>query len=177
MLFTKYSAWKPAFCHHSPPSQTKVYKNKLRGCWAEAERDIVDSRYASYVIPYADFTRQCKNINIIHPLKIKITYKTNMKVLSFFFFDSWLTLPFPCLLNRDDTFTHEVNVSVEDMVMLTATWSGFNNFCQKNGEAAGEKLLDKYRNKLMDILNVPTSPEETVFTKRTPFFLLMARKP
>ncbi|CAL8099956.1 unnamed protein product [Orchesella dallaii] len=76
---------------------------------------------------------------------------------------------------RDESFCHDVESTVEDMVMYTATWSGFNNFCKKNGDEAGLKLLEKYRNKLMEILNVPTSPAETYFTKRSSYFMLMGR--
>ncbi|XP_021963965.1 putative methyltransferase DDB_G0268948 isoform X2 [Folsomia candida] len=76
---------------------------------------------------------------------------------------------------RDDTLYHEMPTSVSDIVNYCFTWSGYQNFVKQHGENEGIKLLAKFQDRVMTVLDVSTSPEDTMLTRRTSFFLLMAR--
>ncbi|CAG7659271.1 unnamed protein product [Allacma fusca] len=62
------------------------------------------------------------------------------------------------------------------------TWSGFQRFCEVNGNEAGEDVINDFRKRLLDIigedldLEEQKAPDDVVIKAVTPFFLLLARK-
>jgi len=42
---------------------------------------------------------------------------------------------------------HEMETRVSDIANYCYTWSGYQNFIKKNGEAEGLKLIQKFQNR------------------------------
>nr|XP_045612910.1 putative methyltransferase DDB_G0268948 isoform X1 [Procambarus clarkii]XP_045612912.1 putative methyltransferase DDB_G0268948 isoform X1 [Procambarus clarkii]XP_045612913.1 putative methyltransferase DDB_G0268948 isoform X1 [Procambarus clarkii] len=78
---------------------------------------------------------------------------------------------------RDDTHFKDKMATVAELTGYITTWSGYQNFKSKNGDAAAQKILDDFQNRIMTTLNVTTSPEDTEICLRFKYFLLMGRKP
>jgi len=76
---------------------------------------------------------------------------------------------------RDDLCYYEMPTCVSDAVDCCYSWSGYQNFVRDNGREKGVKLLEGLQQRIMSTLNVDTSPKDTILTRRTSFFLLMAR--
>jgi len=84
-------------------------------------------------------------------------------------------IPYPDFI-RDDSFFHEMDTSVSDIMNYCYTWSGYQNYVKKHGEKEGAELVKNFQERIMSILKVSTGPHETTLTKHTSFFLLMGRK-
>ncbi|XP_050733654.1 putative methyltransferase DDB_G0268948 isoform X5 [Eriocheir sinensis] len=90
--------------------------------------------------------------------------------------DPKFTIPYPDS-SRDDSHSLMTELSVAELTLFMTTWSGFNTYRERNGEAAAQKLLDDFQKKVMTTLGVSTPPENTRLQLDTHFPLLMGRKP
>ncbi|XP_064117068.1 putative methyltransferase DDB_G0268948 isoform X1 [Macrobrachium nipponense] len=90
--------------------------------------------------------------------------------------DDRFVIPYPGIV-RDETHYVDKMMSVSDITGYLTSWSGFQNFKEKNGELAAQKILDDFQNGFMKLLDVSTAPEDTQVCMRLQFFLLMGRKP
>lgn len=66
-----------------------------------------------------------------------------------------------------------MEVAVSDITGYISSWSGFQNFTKKEGEQAGEKLLNQFEKELSAV--VGKKPEELIAV-RYRYFLLLGRK-
>ncbi|XP_078000544.1 putative methyltransferase DDB_G0268948 [Glandiceps talaboti] len=111
-------------------------------------------------------------------------------LLDYYLYEKFVEYQLPCVLTaqneyrdivlpyndeeRDYTLSIVYNTTVSDFIRLWKTSSGYKSYVDNNPDT---RISEEIQEKMMSVLDVDTTPEETSLTTNFPVVIAMCRKP